>query len=153
MSSQREKFTLDRHMRSSCLNVPDKGENSLCAKKKKDRRQFLLSTTQDGWGRPTRKVAELSESLALLDLLLPERLHALPQLIAVLNEHVPMDLEENGQESLDGLEVLVRLEPLGEGDDEHVQVVERDERRAELEVGRRRGERLEVGKESLDCRR
>lgn len=152
MSSQREKFTLDRHMRSSCLNVPDKGENSLCAKKRKTD-VSCLSTTQDGWGRPTRKVAELSESLTLLDLLLPERLHALPQLIAVLNEHVPMDLEENGQEGLDGLEVLVRLEPLGEGDDERVQVVKRDERRAELEVGRRRRERLEVGKESLDCRR
>lgn len=140
-------------MRSSCLNVPDKGEDTLCANRRKTKRQFPLSTTQDGWRRPTRKVAELSKSLALLDLLLPERLHALPQLIAVLNEHVPMGLEENGQESLDGLKILVRLETLGEGDDERVQVVKRDERRAELEVGRRRGERLEVGKESFDCGR
>lgn len=95
--------------------------------------------------------AELAEALALADLLGPERLERRAQLVAVLDEHVAVDAQKDGEERLDGLKVAVRAQALRERVDERRQVVERDERRPQLEVGRRRRERLEVREEGLDC--
>jgi hypothetical protein len=62
-----------------------------------------------------------------------------------------VDAEEAGEESLDGLKVLVWLETLGKGEEEVWEVVERDEGGAEGEVGRGGRERFEVGEEGFDC--
>jgi hypothetical protein len=56
---------------------------------------------------PLREPAQLPQPRAFLDLLHPQALHRLSQLRPVLDERLAVDAEEAGEESLDGLKVLV----------------------------------------------
>lgn len=74
-----------------------------------------------------------------------------PQLLSVLDQDLAVNLEEHADKRLDGLKVSMRLEPLGQRVDEEIEVLERrPQGRSDLEVGRGRGERLEVQEERFD---
>lgn len=75
-----------------------------------------------------RKGAELAETRALANLLGPERAQRLAELLAVLDQDIAVDPQEDGEESLDGLKVAMRLQALGKGVNEGSQMIERNKR-------------------------